>query len=771
MGHNVGSKHTHWCGWPGGALDDCYTPEGNCQPGPTPTNGGTIMSYCHLVPSVGINFNNGFGPVPGDKIRGETTYAANNNCIAANCPAAPSCNAPVNITVSNIAANSAQVSWSAVAGANNYSLQYRIVGLSSWNTINNINSPYTINSINPETTYEFQLRSNCSAGSSPYYAGGIFTTLAVGCSMPTALQVTNVTNTSATINWNQTGSPTNWEIEYGYWGFQQGSGNTVTTNSKPYTITGLNHSHSYQCYVRANCGGDYSSWAGPLEFNLPLLNDQTNQAVSIPIGQTCNGVNPYNNIGATISANEINPIPSNGGYWGTNANHTVWFSFLAPTSGSVKITTDLSPKGSLNDTQVALYSATNPSQYNTHRLLAANEDGGSVGNGYNAVLYYTGLTAGTTYYLQIDGYENQQGTFCLEVHEDFALPNLSGSCVVYSEIVNGSSNPNKWFNIYTKPNVFNIGLPIAAVKTNQNLGTVTLRATRTNNPPLAGGHHYMQRYFDFSCSVNPNSTKEVRLLYTETELNNLKVASGNNGPAADLLADHYDGQNEDCTPTNNNGVTTTLTPSQVVYIGASDIFWMDVTAPGFSEIGARFPAAPLPVELLTFSVKARERDNLLQWQAASETNVREYAIERSSDTYATWQTIGAATPKPDMRYAWPDPTPPARAYYRLQIRDTDGSISYSPIVSAFREQDMFGLIGLRPNPASSQFEISYRVSAEATSVLIVTDARGRLMYQAALAGEANTHTVVTGSWPQGLYVARIVGDGLSGEPVRFAVSR
>lgn len=509
----------------------------------------------------------------------------------------------------------------------------------------------------------------------------------------------------------------------------------------------------------------------PLEFNLPLLNDQTNQAVSIPIGQTCNGVNPYNNIGATISANEINPIPSNGGYWGTNANHTVWFSFLAPTSGSVKITTDLSPKGSLNDTQVALYSATNPSQYNTHRLLAANEDGGSVGNGYNAVLYYTGLTAGTTYYLQIDGYENQQGTFCLEVHEDFALPNLSGSCVVYSEIVNGSSNPNKWFNIYTKPNVFNIGLPIAAVKTNQNLGTVTLRATRTNNPPLAGGHHYMQRYFDFSCSVNPNSTKEVRLLYTETELNNLKVASGNNGPAADLLADHYDGQNEDCTPTNNNGVTTTLTPSQVVYIGASDIFWMDVTAPGFSEIGARFPAAPLPVELLTFSVKARERDNLLQWQAASETNVREYAIERSSDTYATWQTIGAATPKPDMRYAWPDPTPPARAYYRLQIRDTDGSISYSPIVSAFREQDMFGLIGLRPNPASSQFEISYRVSAEATSVLIVTDARGRLMYQAALAGEANTHTVVTGSWPQGLYVARIVGDGLSGEPVRFAVSR
>ncbi|MFN8331580.1 MAG: hypothetical protein U0T81_10250 [Saprospiraceae bacterium] len=27
MGHNIGSNHTHWCGWTGGAIDNCYTPE------------------------------------------------------------------------------------------------------------------------------------------------------------------------------------------------------------------------------------------------------------------------------------------------------------------------------------------------------------------------------------------------------------------------------------------------------------------------------------------------------------------------------------------------------------------------------------------------------------------------------------------------------------------------------------------------------------------------------------------------------------------------
>ena len=74
MGHNLGSNHTQWCGWTGGALDNCYTTEGGCAAGPAPTNGGTIMSYCHLIGGVGVNLSNGFGTQPGDKIR--SRYAA-----------------------------------------------------------------------------------------------------------------------------------------------------------------------------------------------------------------------------------------------------------------------------------------------------------------------------------------------------------------------------------------------------------------------------------------------------------------------------------------------------------------------------------------------------------------------------------------------------------------------------------------------------------------------------------------------------------------------
>lgn len=54
LGHNFGSNHTHWCGWPGGPIDDCYAAEGGCTNSPAPQV-GTIMSYCHAVSGGSVN--------------------------------------------------------------------------------------------------------------------------------------------------------------------------------------------------------------------------------------------------------------------------------------------------------------------------------------------------------------------------------------------------------------------------------------------------------------------------------------------------------------------------------------------------------------------------------------------------------------------------------------------------------------------------------------------------------------------------------------------
>ncbi len=78
LGHLFSSWHTQSCSWPGGPIDNCVAKEGTCtEIGATPTNGGTIMSYCHLT-AIGINFNNGFGMLPGDQIR---SWITANVCI------------------------------------------------------------------------------------------------------------------------------------------------------------------------------------------------------------------------------------------------------------------------------------------------------------------------------------------------------------------------------------------------------------------------------------------------------------------------------------------------------------------------------------------------------------------------------------------------------------------------------------------------------------------------------------------------------------------
>lgn len=86
IGHSLGSPHTHDCSWNGDntAIDGCgyqYNNADGCD-APFPTDGGTIMSYCHLFWSVGINFAHGFDPQPAQLIRQtvDSKWCLNTSC-------------------------------------------------------------------------------------------------------------------------------------------------------------------------------------------------------------------------------------------------------------------------------------------------------------------------------------------------------------------------------------------------------------------------------------------------------------------------------------------------------------------------------------------------------------------------------------------------------------------------------------------------------------------------------------------------------------------
>ena len=82
------------------------------------------------------------------------------------------------------------------------------------------------------------------------------------CPRPQSISTVSKSSYSVTLDWT-TGGANHWQIEYVPLGFPQGLGTTVSANTKPFTITGLNTQTVYRFWVRDSCGpGDVSAWEG-----------------------------------------------------------------------------------------------------------------------------------------------------------------------------------------------------------------------------------------------------------------------------------------------------------------------------------------------------------------------------------------------------------------------------------------------------------------------------------------------------------------------------
>ena len=263
MGHNLGSNHTQWCGWTGGALDNCYTTEGGCAAGPAPTNGGTIMSYCHLT-NYGINFNNGFGTQPGNKIRTRVSAAT---CLAATCSSSTSCGTPSGLSATSVTQTTATLNWATVSGATSYNLQWKRSTTSTWTTVSGITSgSYNLSGLTSGATYNFQVQANCNGTLGSYSTAASFTTTtATSCGTPIGLSATAVTSTSATLAWASLSGATSYNLQW-----KTSAATTWNTVSNltglTYNLTGLTGSTTYNFKVQANCSGTSGNYSTTASF-------------------------------------------------------------------------------------------------------------------------------------------------------------------------------------------------------------------------------------------------------------------------------------------------------------------------------------------------------------------------------------------------------------------------------------------------------------------------------------------------------------------------
>ena len=85
------------------------------------------------------------------------------------------CSIPTGLNVTNMTNTSAKLNWSNVEGALNYDVKYKKVSGSSWTTYNTSSLYKNISGLTTSTDYyEFQVRTNCSSGTSAYSESSYF---------------------------------------------------------------------------------------------------------------------------------------------------------------------------------------------------------------------------------------------------------------------------------------------------------------------------------------------------------------------------------------------------------------------------------------------------------------------------------------------------------------------------------------------------------------------------------------------------------------------
>ena len=89
------------------------------------------------------------------------------------------CSAPTGLTNSTVGTTTATVSWAAVSGASNYTVQYKLSTSTTWTSVSTASTSYNFTGLTASQTYNWQVRTNCSSGSSTYTVGANFTTQAI----------------------------------------------------------------------------------------------------------------------------------------------------------------------------------------------------------------------------------------------------------------------------------------------------------------------------------------------------------------------------------------------------------------------------------------------------------------------------------------------------------------------------------------------------------------------------------------------------------------
>ncbi len=176
--------------------------------------------------------------------------------------AVPVCNAPTGLASSSITTSGATVSWTAVSGAINYDVDYKLTSSGTWTNAATAttSTSVAISGLSSSTVYDWRVRTNCSFGSSGYTAAQFTTATVITCNVPSGLSSSSITTSGATVSWTAVSGAISYDVDYKLTSSGTWTNAATATASTSVAISGLAASSTYDWRVRTNCSGGSSSY-------------------------------------------------------------------------------------------------------------------------------------------------------------------------------------------------------------------------------------------------------------------------------------------------------------------------------------------------------------------------------------------------------------------------------------------------------------------------------------------------------------------------------
>lgn len=443
-----------------------------------------------------------------------------------------------------------------------------------------------------------------------------------------------------------------------------------------------------------------------------------------------------------------------GAFTGAN-DDDVWFTFTATSSVQQFRFNNVTYTSLLEGANPGLYINIYENKCDPKSVIDCGYIWAELGQPINIYSYL--LDSGKTYYCQIftaDQFSRVDFDLCVSMLG--ITPGMANTCLsgLPLDVSKASKTDAVWLP-FTDANYKMIG-QLDAQK--QDLGNVApFVFVNTGNLRKDGkGTYYLDRNFTFKPDVQPGRNMNVRLYFTNEELDRLIAQPGSQVTSVyDLVVT---ANLDDCAAQFMDSALQLLKPTAAGDYD-EDHKYVEFSTRVLGSFYLHGGNKVLPVQLTSFTGSVQGNNVLLNWKTATEVNVKNFRVERSLDGQ-NFSTLGNVTASGnsnvEQSYSYLDSKVPAAVwFYRLAMIDNDGQVSYSDNIRL--NVNGIGEITVSPNPFRNQLIISTNEAANTKYTISISNMVGKTVrsLKATVDAGMNKITLSTTDLASGLYILKI----------------